>query len=155
MSDGLLVGAGQGETRSSPLGGDVRFVLRGSDSGGALTALEVANPAGQGPPLHVHTAQDETIFVLDGELRWRLGDEVQLAGAGAFVFIPRGAPHCFQVTPDGPARMLITFAPAGMEAFFERLSTMTDFDPVEFRAAAEQNGMQVVGPPLAESHPVD
>jgi FAD binding domain len=28
--------------------------------------------------------------------------------------------------------MLITFAPAGMEAFFERLSTMTEFDPAEF-----------------------
>jgi quercetin dioxygenase-like cupin family protein len=155
MSDGLVVGAEEGETRSSPLGGDVRFLLRGSDSGGALTALEVANPAGQGPPLHVHTAQDETILILDGELRWRLGGDLQLAGPGAFVFIPRGVPHCFQVTPDGPARMLITFAPAGMEAFFERLSTMSDFDPVEFRTAAEENGMKVVGPPLAESHPID
>ena len=154
MSDGLVVGAEEGETRSSPLGGDVRFVLRGSDSGGALTALEVANPAGQGPPLHVHAAQDETIFILEGELRWRLGDEVRVAGPGAYVFVPRGVPHTFQVAPDGPARMLITFAPAGMEGFFERLSTMTDFDPVEFRAAAEQNGMKVVGPPLAESHPL-
>jgi hypothetical protein len=51
--------------------------------------------------------------------------------------------------------MLITFMPAGMEAFFERLSTMTEFDPAEFRAAAEENGMQVVGPPLAESHPLE
>jgi hypothetical protein len=42
-----------------------------------------------------------------------------------------------------------------MEAFFERLSNMADFDPAEFRAAAEENGMQVVGPPLAESHPLD
>jgi quercetin dioxygenase-like cupin family protein len=89
---GLMVGAGEGETTCSPLGGDVRFVVRGSDSGGALTVLEVANPAGQGPPLHVHTAQDETIHVLDGELRWRLGDEVQSAGPGTYVFIPRGPP---------------------------------------------------------------
>jgi oxalate decarboxylase/phosphoglucose isomerase-like protein (cupin superfamily) len=77
---GVVVGAGDGETTSSPLGGDVRFVVRGSDSGGALTALEVANPPGQGPPLHVHTAQDEAIHILDGELRWRLGDEVQSTG---------------------------------------------------------------------------
>jgi quercetin dioxygenase-like cupin family protein len=117
--------------------------------------LEVANPPGQGPPLHVHTAQDETIQVLDGELRWRLGDEVQSAGPGAFVFVPRGLPHCFQVVGERRARMVITFAPAGMEAFFERLSTMTEFDPTEFRAAAEENGMRVVGPPLAESHPVE
>ena len=152
---GLVVGAGDGETASGPLGGDVRFVVRGSDSGGALTALEVANPVGQGPPLHVHPAQDETVLVLDGELRWRLGDEVQSAGPGAFVFIPRGLPHCFQVMGERPARMLVTIAPAGMEAFFERLSAMSKFDPAEFRAAAEESGMQVVGPPLAESHPVE
>jgi quercetin dioxygenase-like cupin family protein len=151
---GLVVGAGDGETTSSPLGGDVRFVVRGSDSGGALTALEVANPPGQGPPLHVHTAQDETIHVLDGELRWRLGDDLRSTGPGAYVFIPRGLPHCFQVMGERPGRMLITFAPAGMEAFFERLSTMTEFDAAEFRAAAEENGMRIVGPPLAESHPV-
>jgi hypothetical protein len=41
-----------------------------------------------------------------------------------------------------------------MEAFFERLSAMTEFDAAEFRAAAEENGMGIVGPPLAESHPV-
>jgi hypothetical protein len=78
-----VVRAGDGETTSSPLGGDVRFVVRGCDSGGALTALEVINPPGQGPPLHVHTAQDETIHVLDGELRWPLGEEVLSAGPGA------------------------------------------------------------------------
>lgn len=156
MSDpGLVVGAEDGETSSSPLGGTVRFVVRGSDSGGAVTVLEVANPVGQGPPLHVHVAQDETIHVLDGEVRWRLGDELRLSGPGAYVFIPRGLPHCFQVVGERPARMLITFAPAGMEGFFERLSTMASFDPAEFRAAAEENGMQVVGPLLAESHPLD
>ena len=151
---GLVVGAGDGETASSPLGGDVRFVVRGCDSGGALTALEVANPPGQGPPLHVHSAQDEAIHVLDGEVRWRLGDEVQSTGPGAYVFIPRGLPHCFQVVGERPGRMLITFAPAGMEAFFERLSAMDELDAAEFRAAAEGNGMRIVGPPLAESHPV-
>jgi quercetin dioxygenase-like cupin family protein len=151
---GLVVGADDGETTSSPLGGTVRFVVRGSDSGGALTALEVANPVGEGPPLHVHAAEDETIHLLDGEIRWRLGDDLQSAGPGAYVFIPRGLPHCFQVIGERPARMLITFSPSGMEDFFERLSTMTEFDPAEFRAAAEENGMQVVGPPLAESHPL-
>jgi hypothetical protein len=42
-----------------------------------------------------------------------------------------------------------------MEAFFEPLAAMAGFDAAEFRAAAEENGMHIVGPPLAESHPAD
>jgi quercetin dioxygenase-like cupin family protein len=151
---GLAIGPGEGDTSSSPLGGDVRYVVRGEASGGALTALEVRNPPGSGPPLHLHREQEETIYVLEGEIRWRLGDGLTTSGPGTFVFIPRGAAHTWQVTSDVPARMFITFTPAGMEAFFERLSAMTEFDPEEFRAAAAESGMDVVGPPLAESHPL-
>lgn len=50
--------------------------------------------------------------------------------------------------------MLITFAPAGMEGFFDRLSTLTEFDLDAFRAAAAEHGMDVVGPPLSESDPL-
>jgi hypothetical protein len=49
--------------------------------------------------------------------------------------------------------MLVTFAPAGMERFVESLSHMSAFDPDEFRRAATASGMEVVGPPLAQSHP--
>jgi hypothetical protein len=41
-----------------------------------------------------------------------------------------------------------------MERFFERLSQMGAFDLAEFRRAAAESGMEVVGPPLAESDPL-
>jgi hypothetical protein len=50
--------------------------------------------------------------------------------------------------------MLVTFAPAGMEGFFDRLSAMEEFDLEEFRAAAAEHAMEVVGPRLAESDPL-
>jgi hypothetical protein len=50
--------------------------------------------------------------------------------------------------------MLITFSPAGMEGFFDRMSSMTEFDPEAFRQAGAEHGMEVVGPPLAESDPL-
>jgi hypothetical protein len=53
-----------------------------------------------------------------------------------------------------PARMLATFTPAGIEGFFDRLADLTAFDPEAFRAAAAAHGMEVVGPPLAESDPL-
>ena len=49
--------------------------------------------------------------------------------------------------------MLVTFTPAGMEGFFDRLSDLTAFDPDAFRRAAAEVGTDVVGPPLAQSDP--
>ena len=41
-----------------------------------------------------------------------------------------------------------------MEGFFEQLATLTEFDLDAFKAAAAEHGMEVVGPPLAESDPL-
>jgi quercetin dioxygenase-like cupin family protein len=152
--DGIAVGAGEGEHVRSPLGGDVTFIVRGEQSNGALAALEAVNAPGEGPPLHVHGREDETVYVLEGNFRWKLGDELSLTGPGSVVFIPRGLAHTWQVIGEGPGRMLVTFAPAGMEGFFDRLSAMEEFNLEEFRAAAAEHGMEVVGPRLAESDPL-
>ncbi|HEY7121411.1 MAG TPA: quercetin 2,3-dioxygenase [Solirubrobacterales bacterium] len=154
QSDGRLVAAGDGERVRSPLGGDITFIVRGEQSDGELAAMEAVNAVGEGPPLHLHGREHETIYVLEGEFRWKLGDEVRVAGPGSFVFIPRGVPHTWQVIGDRPGRMLVTFSPAGMEGFFEQLSSMTEFDLDTFRAAAAEHGMEVVGPRLAESDPL-
>jgi quercetin dioxygenase-like cupin family protein len=151
---GIAVGPGDGERVRSPIGGDVTFVVTGDQSNGALTVLDVVAPPGEGPPLHVHNREDETAYILEGEFRWKLGAEMSVAPAGSFVFIPRGLAHAFQCVGPQPGRMLITFAPAGMEGFFERLSSLTAFDLEAFRDAAAQHGMDVVGPLLAESDPL-
>lgn len=154
QNGGIAVGAGAGERIRSPLGGDVTQILRGEHSNGELAALEAINGPGEGPPLHVHTREDETVYVLEGEFRWKLGDELSVTGPGSFVFIPRGVSHTWQVIGEGDGRMLVTFFPAGMEGFFDRLSSMTEFDLDTFSAAAAEHGMEVVGPPLAQSDPL-
>jgi quercetin dioxygenase-like cupin family protein len=151
---GIAVGGEEGEHIRSPLGGDVTQIVRGEHSNGALAALEAINAPGEGPPLHVHSREDETVYVLEGEFRWKLGDELSTTGPGSFVFIPRGVPHTWQVIGEEDGRALITFFPAGMEGFFDALSSMTEFDLDTFRAAAAEHGMEVVGPPLAESDPL-
>ena len=150
----MTVGPDRGETVRSPIGGDVTFIARGEHRNGATTALDIVVPRGEGPPLHRHTREDEWIYVLEGDLRWKLGDELSTTPAGSFVFIPRGLAHCFQNVGEAPARMLIIFAPAGMERFFDRQAELTVFDPEAFRRAAAEYGMEVLGPPLAESDPL-
>jgi quercetin dioxygenase-like cupin family protein len=101
---------------------------------------------GDGPPLHTHAREDETLYVLEGEFRFQLEDEVHEAPMGTTMYVPPGTPHCFQNSGETPGRLLISFTPAGMEHFF----ALTGGDPEAFKKAAEVVGMEVVGPPLRD-----
>ena len=153
-SKGVAVGPGEGQRIRSPIGGDITFIVRGEQSDGALSALEAVAPAGEGPPLHFHSREDETVYIIEGRFRWKLGAELSVRGPGSFIFIPRGLAHTWQCIGEKPGRFHFTFAPAGREGFFERLSSLTEFDLQAFRAAAAEHGMEVVGPTLAESDPL-
>lgn len=142
-----------GETVGNPVGGHVVFKVRGEHTAGRLTAFETVIAAGQGPPLHRHGDADETIWVIEGDVRFQLADALEPAPAGSFVFIPRGVPHTFQNTGSEPARMLIQFAPAGMEHFFDRFVALGEPDRDAFTTIGAEVGMEVLGPPLAESGP--
>jgi len=69
------------------------------------------------------------------------------------VFVPRGVAHGFVNAGEAPARILVWFTPAGMEAFFDRfVSLSAEVGPPEpFRAAGAGAGMEVVGPPLGRA----
>jgi quercetin dioxygenase-like cupin family protein len=95
------------------------FLVTGEESGGAYFAMEALVPPGGGPPPHVHTREDETFYLVEGEIEFRLGDDTLSAGPGDFVNVPRGTVHCFHNAGSGTARMVLTFTPAGMERFFE------------------------------------
>jgi hypothetical protein len=92
--------------------------------------------------------------VIEGELRFKLAGDVQYAPAGAFVFVLRGTPHCFQNVAEVPARILVMFTPAGMERFFDGFAALSEPDPEAFGRIGRPLGMEVVGPPLAQSDPV-
>jgi quercetin dioxygenase-like cupin family protein len=89
--------------------------------------------------------------VLEGDVRFKLDDELHAGGVGSFVFVPRGRPHTFQNVGDEEARILIHFAPSGMERFFEAFDALETPGPDAFERVAVGVGMEVVGPPLAQS----
>ena len=153
----ISIGPGEGEAFRNPVGGPVTIKARGDQTGGALTVFESVPAPGEGPPLHRHPREDEILYVLEGELRIRLEDDVSAAPAGSFVFLPRGLPHTWQNAGEGPARILFAFAPAapGMERFFERAAEVPEGTPLAeaFAEFAADAGMEVLGPPLAQSNP--
>ncbi len=106
-----------------------------SQTGGRFALWEATLPHGAAPPLHSHP-QDETFYVLDGELTaWLVEPELadrgdpsewvnaraRRCGAGAVVFAPGGTPHTFRVQSD-TARMLVLSTPAGIEDMVRALA---------------------------------
>ena len=146
----------EGATVPNPLGGPLTFKVRGEQTDRSLNALESTPASGEGPPLHLHTNADEVLYVLEGDFRFLLDGELEDSPTGSFVFIPRGVPHTWQNVGDSPGRLLVIFTPAVMEEFFERFGQVGDDAsvPEAFRTLGSESGMNVVGPPLAQSHPL-
>jgi quercetin dioxygenase-like cupin family protein len=129
---------------------------RAKDTDGALGLVEGRFPRGFGPPLHVHTREDEALYVLEGQIRFRQGDDEFVAGPGACVWGPRGVPHAFTVESD-TARALVVVTPGGFERMFEVAGTpavesseppVQAYDPEAAVAVSKQFGFEVVGPQL-------
>lgn len=95
------------------------FLVTGAESGGAYFAMEALVPRGGGPPPHIHRNEDETFYVVEGDVEVLLGDPIVIATAGDFVNVPRGTLHRFHNAGSAPARLILTFSPAGIEKFFE------------------------------------
>jgi quercetin dioxygenase-like cupin family protein len=144
---------GDGQTVANPAGGGLTYKAHSEHTGGALTAWESIAAPGEGPPLHLHVNEDEFMYVLEGQLRFRLDGTDHSGHAGTFVFIPRGVAHTWQNAGEGPARILFVFTPAspGMERFFERSAQLPEDTRMAdaFKTLASDAGMEVLGPRLA------
>ncbi len=155
------------------LGTLARMKLEGRHTGGRFSLWEAVLPHGAAPPLHSHP-QDETLYVLEGELTaWIVPGELaadqhdppgwvrthgRRCGAGAVVFAPGGTPHTFRVESD-TARMLVISTPAGIDDMVRGLAEPARWPwlqpppdgprvPAEMLVRVErQTGMVRYGPP--------
>jgi quercetin dioxygenase-like cupin family protein len=135
-------------------GGLLTFKATGAHTEGALLLLEVLQPEGKTPPLHVHPEADETFYVLEGELLVHTAGTEHSVREGGVVVVPRGTPHSFVVI-SRTARILLAFTPASsvMEDFIRRASqpaadpmlTAPPPDSERYQTAAEWSGLKVLG----------
>ncbi len=86
------------------------LLVTGKESNNVFFQFEAVVPEGGGPPPHVHTREDETFYVVSGNLEILLGDTTHRAKAGDFVYIPRGTLHRFKNIGSGMAVQLVTFS---------------------------------------------
>jgi quercetin dioxygenase-like cupin family protein len=104
---------------------------------------------GWGPPVHLHPAQEEWFYLLDGQVLAQVGDQRVTLHPGDSMLGPRNVPHGFMAIGPTPAHMLITFTPAGqMEQFFRDTVAV---GPQQAASVFSRYGMKLVGPPLTQS----
>lgn len=88
-----------------------------NQTGGAFGLMEQLAPVGSGSPYHVHRAEDESFYVMEGEAEFISADRRFVGGPGAYVFLPRDMPHGYRVLGASAARFLILTTPGGFEGF--------------------------------------
>src|SRR5258708_4046186 len=146
---------GDGEHRSFCGGGLMTFKATSQETAGAFLLFEDQMIRGKVTPLHIHLEEDETFYVLEGEILVHIDGIEHRVGAGGMAMVPRGIPHAFKVV-SATARVLTLLVPGTAEAFYRAASDPATAEspvdgPVDFArvgaAAAATGGMQLVGPP--------
>ena len=133
-------------------GRDLIFKVTGEDTGGAFDYFIVEVAPHGGPPLHVHHKQEETIHVLKGRFKVRIGDELFQLEEGGFAYLPSKLPHAFLNLTDQPAEIIVVYTPGGGHKFYEELGPATRNgtpDRTVVAAIFEKHDMSLLGPPLS------
>ena len=138
-------------------------VLRNPEGAPRVPAvIELTIPPGGSPPLHLHDTLDDSFMVLEGEVVVRCGARTIIGRPGTYVTLPKGVPHTFRVTSEGPAHLLSVHADDSFLAFIEEVGTPTDehslppdaehdhHDRDALAAAGKRHDLQIVGPPLQD-----
>ena len=129
LSEPVLSGPGAGRTVTHG-GNSSELKLAGEQSGGDWAVVEWRVRAGDEPPIHTHTREDETLYVLEGAITAYVGDEKIEVEAGSYAALPKNVPHGLTVRGE-EARLLVTLEPAGAEYFFVPRDD-SDNDPAKF-----------------------
>jgi len=136
--------------------------LRHTDGADGISVLEHHAPHGDSPPLHVHHNEDEIFHILEGEVRFRVGDADVRAAAGETLLAPKRIPHSYRVESRQGARWLTIMKGREFEDFVRAFSRPAERPglpdpsgpptPEQAEALAQacrRHGIELVGPPLS------
>ena len=98
-------------------GVQMHCLLTGRETHGNFCLFENWSSGNSGTPVHIHNREDETVFVLEGEMQAILNGETKIVRQGEAVFMPRGVPHQLKNTSGSPSRYSILCTPSGFEDF--------------------------------------
>lgn len=102
-------------------GAIVNILVSAEQTNNSLFIAEFEFIPGSEPPRHVHTVEDEFIFIKEGEVTFFCGDDIIQAKPGDSVFLPKNIPHHFTITSPRVKALFVT-TPANFGEFFKMIS---------------------------------
>ncbi len=146
---GIVVPTGGGKhlDMSAP-GRFAALKLLGHETNASIMLFEETVPVGTKSTFHLHRDSDEVAWVLEGEITFKIGDEVTVGGPGTCAFFPRNVPHAWKSTGGETGRVVFLYTPAAAGGYVEELlkrptASMTDDEKKELR---ERYHWELVGP---------
>ena len=124
----------------------------------------VTQPPGTATPLHRHTREAEAMFLLEGRVTYRAGEEEVELSDGDFVYLPKALPHAFRIRGDKPARLLALTVPGGLMDLYDEVGVPAAEMRLpgggrgrrcrrrsrRWNEVGPRYGLEVVGPPIPE-----
>lgn len=147
-----VLASGDGLRLQSGRGRDLIFKVTGEDTGGAFDYFVVEVAPKSGPPLHVHHKQEETIHVLKGQYKIKIGDEIFYCQEGGFAYLPSKIPHAFLNLTNEPGEIIVVYTPGGGHKFFEEFGPISRNGPPDPKVIGPlfaKYDMSLLGPPLS------
>jgi quercetin dioxygenase-like cupin family protein len=86
----------------------VSLQLRAAAGEDQISVIEQWIPFGEAPPHHIHRNQDEIFHILEGRIRFLVGNNETVVGPGETILAPKGIAHSFRVESDGAHCLTIT-----------------------------------------------
>jgi len=103
-------------TRAIP-GAVFNFLSMVNEANDRPSLIRIVVKSGAEPPAHTHSREDESYYIINGRIRYTVGDEVITTQPGEYIFLPKNVPHKFEVlTPE--AEVLMWLSPAGLDQWF-------------------------------------
>ncbi len=97
------------------------ILVSSGDTNGSFALIHGYEIKGLEPPPHIHTREDESFYILNGEINYTVDNETFMGKRGDWIFLPRNIPHFFKVQTD-KAEVLIQLSPGGFEEYFKEMS---------------------------------
>jgi mannose-6-phosphate isomerase-like protein (cupin superfamily) len=115
----------------------MKRLLSGEQTAGQFCLFDNMSGGNTRTPIHVHARDDETVYVIEGELTAAIDGEPRRLTAGESIFLPRGIPHQLMNMSGIPCRYILIGTPALFERFLEE-------------GGHELQRDEIVGPPTPE-----
>jgi quercetin dioxygenase-like cupin family protein len=126
---GFLSNGTQENSRAIP-GALFHFLASGEHTNNLFSLMYIEVHKGNEPPAHTHQWEDESYYILEGSIRFWVGEKVINAKAGNFIHLPKGVPHKFELQSDC-VKELMWMTPSGLEKWFwDNSVPATDMQPL-------------------------